>query len=110
MQIVTVNITTDADGAAEAYSDVKVRGQIVGYFLDVGETPNTTDWTITTEDSAQAVEGLTDVAANVAAVEAALTLAAVCFNERIKVVIAQGGDTKDASIRFAVQDEYVVYT
>lgn len=109
MEIISVIVKTDADGAATAYSTNKVKGQIVGYFIDAGDIAATSDWTITTEESAQTIESLTNQNGDVAAVEAALTLAAVCFQERIKVVVAQGGDTKQGTIRFAVNDHYQVF-
>ncbi len=107
MEIVSVLVSTDADGAATAYSAKKIKGQVMGYFLDVGDIAATSDWTITTEESAQTIESLTDQNGDAVAVQDDLTLSAVCFQERIKVVVAQGGDTKQGAIRFAVDDSYL---
>lgn len=110
----TVDLTTAADGSATGYTPV-VSGRIhsVAYVKD-GTTPfdNGVDFTITTEGSLQNVWVDTNINASETvaprqpthdAVGAASLYAAagepvedyiVAAQERIKIVIAQGGNTK----------------
>lgn len=109
-----VDITTDASGDGTGYTGV-VDGliQAIRYVAD-GTSPyaNTADFTVTTEASGQAVLTATNVAASatyqpraalVSVANAALLYAAAgepvtdripVGAERVKIVVAQGGDTK----------------
>jgi hypothetical protein len=109
-----VDITTAADGSATAYTPVvKGRIQSISYVKD-GTTPfdNGVDFTITTEDSLQGVWAELNVNASKTVAPrqathdnagvASLFAAAgdsvedhiVAATERIKIVIAQGGNVK----------------
>lgn len=109
-----VDITTNGSGDGTGYTDV-VDGliQAIRYVKD-GSTPydNGVDFTITTETSGQAVLTATNVAASATyqprAATVDVTNAAALYAaggtavndrlpvgaERIKIVVAQGGDTK----------------
>lgn len=109
-----VDITTDADGNATGYTGV-ADGFIeaIRYAKD-GTSPydNTADFTITTEGSGQAVLTAANVAASATYYPRAATVdvsngaalyaaGGTAVNdrmpvgaERVKIVIAQGGDTK----------------
>ena len=110
-----VDITTDANGDATAYTAEPVNGfiQAIRYVAD-GTSPydNTADFTITTEASAQAVLTATNVAASASyyprAATASVANAAALYagggasvndvipvaGERIKIIVAQGGNVK----------------
>src|SRR5688500_9454025 len=104
---VSVAITTATDGSATAHT-AAVNGKIsaVRYVKD-GTTPfaSTADLTVTTEDTAQAVYAGTNINATTLAypvaaaakngVASTLTEVPLCVdNERIKIIVAQGGNTK----------------
>lgn len=109
MRTVSITVTVDGDGNATAFSAKKVTGQIVGYFIAVGGVGDASDWTVSTEESAQAVNTTSNVTANVVVLETTLTLSAVCYDERIKVVIAQGTAAGQGAIHVLLQDEYTIY-
>jgi hypothetical protein len=110
----TVTVTTDGSGAATAFTDV-VTGRVVSvqYVAD-GSVPyaSTVDFTVTGETTGQAILSATDVAASTTwaprqpthttAGAASLYAAGgtavndhVCLaNERVKIVLAQGGSAK----------------
>lgn len=105
----TVQLTTATGGGATGYTPV-VKGEIAAVrYVKHGTTPfaSTADFTITTEDSAQNVwvdsninasENVYPVVAgNLAGTGAASTLTerpVRAAGERVKIVIAQGGNTK----------------
>lgn len=107
-----IAITTSTGGAATVYSSV-VRGVVsaIKYTKATG-TPlaSTADITVTLEDSGQAVMTFTNINATsvkypraiaTLASGAASTLTEVpvyAVNERVKVVVAQGGNTKTGTI------------
>ena len=112
----TVNITTATDGAATAYSPT-VTGRIgaVIYTKD-GTTPfaSTADITVTAEATGEAIwtgtnvnasvterpvaPATTTTGANSTITETPIWLA----NDRVKIVVAQGGNTKVGSIQIIV--------
>jgi hypothetical protein len=112
----TVNVTTATGGGGVAYTSV-VTGRIasIAYVSD-GTTPfaSTADFTITTEDTAQSIWSESNVTASktVNPVTAAnlesgaassLTEAPIyAAGERIKIAVAQGGDTKSGAFTVVI--------
>lgn len=111
-QIQSVGITTTTGGAATVYTDV-IRGRVAAVkYTKAGSSPlaSTADITVTLEDSGQAVVTLTNINATttvypVAAATvqsgAASTLTEAhiyAVGERLKCVVAQGGNTKVGTI------------
>lgn len=108
----TVTVTTDAAGAATAYTSGLVNGRIFSIKYTKSTFDNGVDFTITTEDTAQNLWVESDVNATATraprqpthdSVGAASLYASggepvegyICAaSERIKIVIAQGGNTK----------------
>lgn len=115
-QIITA--TTDAAGAATAYSGV-INGVIAGIFY-AGGFATTVDFTITGEDTGQAILAASNVAAAAnywpeqgaqSVLGAALTIGGsggvvgvpvVLANERIKFVVAQGGNANVGQFQLAI--------
>lgn len=113
-QKVTVPVTTAADGTATEYSTV-IRGRIFSVQYVKTDFTNGVDFTITLESTGQGLWTESDV--NAAAIRAprqpthdavgaaSLYAAAgeavedyiIAVDERVKIVIAQGGDTKSGS-------------
>lgn len=107
---VTATITTDADGAATVYLGSKLRGRVHAIKYTAGTLDSGTDLVITGETTGVAI--LTDspsgsewfyprAFANAVTTGAAGTAAQEdvhVLNERIKVVVAQGGNTLTGSI------------
>lgn len=111
----TVDITTASDGSATAYTDAVVNGRVLSvHYAKDGTTPfdNGVDFTLTTETTGQNVWVETNVnasatrvprqathsTAGVASLFAAGGTAVEDFvyaaDERVKIVIAQGGNAK----------------
>lgn len=110
----TIAVTTDTGGAATAYSGV-VNGRIVMVRYTKNNFSNGVDFTITTEDTAQNLWVESDVnasdvaypvvAATLAGTGAASTLTEVpvyACNERVKIVIASGGNATSGTFRIVV--------
>lgn len=112
----TVTATTAADGTATAYSGV-CNGSIESVQYAKTDFANGVDFTITTETSEQNVWVDTDVNASEtvypmvatngtdgAALSGAGTLMSriPVANERIKIAIAQGGDTKTGTFYITI--------
>lgn len=119
-----VQVTTASDGSATAYSP-QVAGKLCSVvYVPDGTTPfaNTVDMTITAEATGEALLSRTNVAAGFAAYPRAATSApdgtASLFaaggtavqdklalaQERIKIVLAQGGDTKTGALHFLIDN------
>lgn len=113
----TVDVTTSTGGAATAYTPV-VRGRIaaIKYTKD-GTSPlaSTADFTITTEDTGQNLWVDTNInatevvypviAANLGGTGGASSLTEVpvyAAGERVKIVVAQGGNTKVGEFKVVV--------
>jgi len=118
----TINLTTDASGDATGYTPV-VTGRVISvqYVAD-GSTPfdNTADFTITGEDSGQTIwaesnlttsktvapRQATHSTAGVASLYAAAGTAVqdhvYLASERIKLVVAQGGNVKIGQFRVTI--------
>jgi hypothetical protein len=107
-QKVSVTVTTASDGTATAYTEC-IRGKVIaiGYAKAAsGNFADGVDFTITTEDVGQGLWTDTNVNASEVVYPKQLNdgvdgadLTAIydhvrVFNERVKIVIAQGGDTK----------------
>lgn len=110
----TVSVTTIADGSATAYSEV-VTGQVVNVIYRKTDFDNGVDFTITTEDTLQNLWVDTNVNASETvspmqpthASDGSASLYAAAgepverpiyaVNERIKIVIAQGGNVKSGT-------------
>lgn len=116
----TVSLTTAAGGGVTAYTPV-VTGKVISciytktdfaagvVFLITGEASGQTIWTETAVDASETLNPRQPIHDNAGAAlfyEAANTEAIsdhiVVANERIKVVIASGGDTKTGAITFIV--------
>lgn len=113
-QRLTIPLTTNSSGAVTAYSDV-VTGRVLAIVYAKTDFADGVDFTITGEKHAQAILALTDQnAAGIwyprqqvhGATGTGLTLdgtrllvePVLLVNDRVKVVIAQGGDTKTGTI------------
>lgn len=122
MRRITMSITTAADGSATAYSP-RVSGKLhsVTYTADGSNAyPNTVDMTITAEATGDSLISRTDVSAGFTALPRAATSdaagTAALFaaggtavqdkiglgNDRIKIVLAQGGNAKTGKFTFLV--------
>lgn len=118
-QIYEVDITTSSGGAATAFTPA-VRGQIVNVIYVKTDFDDGVDFTITTEETLQTVwteanvnaaktvspRQATHSTAGVAAVYAAAGTAVngpvYAVNERIKIVIASGGNVKTGTIKVII--------
>lgn len=113
IQRVAISLATAADGSCTAYSPTDVAGLVVGVYLDVGSGGTAlaagTDLTITEEDTAAPILTLTNagaasarylprVATHDATGTATGALDAAPVEGRIKVVVAQGGDTQAGTL------------
>lgn len=104
-QSTEVTVTTIADGSATEYTSV-IRGKIIAVKYEKTDYADTVDFTITTETSLRDVWVDTNITATETVVPKELNdgttgadLTGVydhirVFNERVKIVIAGGGDTK----------------
>jgi hypothetical protein len=115
----TIEVTTDASGDATAYSGRTFNGKLVAIDYAKDDFANGVDFTITSEETGQTLWTQSDVnagatkypltqacstagvAATLDGTRALLVPIALC-NERIKAVIAQGGDTKTGAFSFVV--------
>lgn len=118
-----LSVTTDASGDATAYTTERIRGKLVAvkYTADGSNAyANGVDMTVTEEDTAQSLLVKANVSASFtayprAACHLASSGAALVFlstdtapvtdllrlgGGRIKIALAQGGDTKVGSFRF----------
>jgi hypothetical protein len=114
-----VSLTTNASGAATGYTD-RVTGRVLAVVYTKADFANGVDFTITAEATAEPILTLTDQNASGVfyprlgvhgSTGAALLYAAggtaVCepvavANDRVKVVVAQGGDTKTGTVTVIV--------
>lgn len=116
---VSKSFTTTAGGAATEYTEA-IRGKLIEVIFTDGSTDAGADFTITTEDSGQAILTLTNAgAANGKwrprqkisdATGADISYEATdakdvhepirIANERIKIVVAQGGNAKTGTFAF----------
>lgn len=114
-----VPITTDADGDATVYSP-KVFGRLISIRYVKTDFADGVDFAVTTEDTAQAVWSESDVNASAtryprAATHSTAGVASVYASggtavndkigvsgERIKVVVAAGGDTKAGVLHITI--------
>jgi hypothetical protein len=120
-RIVTVNVTTDASGDATAYSAAGVQGEIINCIYNKTDFADGVDFVVTAEDSGiiiwdednvnasavrsprQATHLNTSGAAALYAAAGSAVLAPILIcNERIKIVIAAGGDTTTGQFKFVV--------
>lgn len=101
MKIVTVSVTTDAAGDVTAYS-TETLGKIVRVFVDIGDLASgAVDFTVTGERTGEAIYTGSNLAADTVA-DATTAAGVYVWAERIKVVVADGGDTKTGTISFAI--------
>lgn len=119
-----VNVTTAADGSATAYTP-RLSGYLVAvHYVPHGSTPydNTVDMTITSEATGQSLVTRTNVSAafvanpRVATADAAGTASLYASggtavqdkmalaNDRVKIVLAQGGNAKVGTFHVIVED------
>lgn len=120
----SVEITTAGDESATDYSaSRKLTGKVVGIKYEFGDLANTVDFTITGETSTSPILAIANVAAadtfwiprvlphqhnDGSAFTDATGDAPRVFNERIKIVTAQGGDTKTGTMTFYLEDDTFV--
>lgn len=114
-----VTVTTASDGTATAYSGRTFRGRIVAIRYSKTDFANGVDFTITTEGSGQTIWTQSDVNASVtkypgttmhttAGADAThngthvIVTPVAVINERIKIQVAQGGDTKTGTFQLVV--------
>lgn len=112
MRTISIPLTTDADGNLTTYSATPVNGQVIGVLFKIGTLASgDVDYTLTTEDSFQTIDARTNLPSSLLVVELSLSgLSAVCFAERLKVVITGGGNKKTGYLKVVLQDEYVLYS
>jgi len=124
LRSVAIEITTAADGSATDYSaSRKLTGKVVGIKYAFGDLAATVDFTITGETSTSPILTIADVAAantfwiprvlphqhnDGSAFTDAATDAPRLFNERIKIVTAQGGNVKTGTLTFYIEDDTFV--
>lgn len=102
MEIVPIRILTNSAGAATVFSPRRVKGIAKQAFLDIGDLADgTVDLTVTGEDSGAVI--LTTVNFSGDTITTAASNAYL-YQERIKIVVAQGGDTKSGELYVAVAD------
>lgn len=122
MRRITLSVTTAADGSATGYSP-RISGKLHSavYVPDGANAyPNTVDMTITAEATGEALVSRTNVSAGFTAYPRAATQAADgtaslfasggtavqdkigLGNDRIKIVLAQGGNAKTGKFIFMV--------
>lgn len=104
-----VTVTTDSSGAATAYSSV-LNGFLYRIkIVDTDMAAGAVDYTITSEDSGDTLLAITNTEdADKYPRQPVDTTAGVAIsdsfekiplnNERVKIVVAQGGDTKSATV------------
>lgn len=104
-QSVSVTVATIADGSGTDYT-INIRGKIIAVKYTKVDYADTVDFTITTETSLRDIWVDTNITATETVVPKELNdgttgadLTGVydhirVFNERVKIVIASGGDTK----------------
>ncbi len=103
MKTVTVSATTDSSGDATVYSP-ETLGKIVRVFVDIGDLASgAVDFVVTGERTGEAIYTGTNLAADTVAAPST-ALGVYVWSERIKVVVAQGGDTKTGTISFMIDD------
>lgn len=120
-QRIAVSVTTIADGSATAYSSEVVTGKLsqIRYvktdfadgstFTITSEATGETLWTETgvnasaTRAPRQATHSTAGAAALYAAGGAAVNDKIALANDRIKIVIANGGDTKTGTFHFVLE-------
>ena len=115
----TIPVTTIADGSATVYSP-RITGRIINVIYNKTDFADTADFTITLEGSGQGLWTEANVTASKTVaprqpthdqIGAASLYAAAgepvedhiyAANDRVKIVIAQGGDTKSGSFDIVV--------
>ena len=117
-QIYSVDLTTAADGTVTAFTPI-VRGEIVNVIYVKTDFATGVDFTITTEDTLQTVwtDLNVDAAKSVVPRQATHTTLGVAgtydgtravlgpvfaLNEKIKIIIGSGGDTKTGVIKVII--------
>lgn len=114
-----VTLTTDASGDATGYTPV-VSGRVLAIHYVKTDFDNTADFTVTAEATGesiwsqsnvtasatkaprQATHGTDGVAALFAAGGAAVNDYIAVANDRVKIVVAQGGDTKTGAFHVVI--------
>lgn len=107
-----ITLTTDGAGACTAYSSA-VTGRVLAVIVTIGALAATADITITSETTGQPILTLTNVAANAVKYPRSLVQDAVgadttlrepvaVVNERVKIVVAQGGATVTGTVTLVI--------
>ena len=112
---IAVTLTTAADGSATIYAGKKVTGRILAIVFAFGDLANTLDLTITGETTGLEVLSYANVPAandtfhprilarkhtDGAIFTDTASEPPFVFNERIKIVAAQGGNVKTGTLTF----------
>lgn len=114
----TATITTAADGSATVYLGSAIRGYVQMFRYEPGTLDNGTDVVITGETTGHAIltqANLGGSALNIyprafahqvtdGAAVAVVTEPIAVYNERIKVVVAQGGNTKTGTLHVFIEE------
>lgn len=115
----SVTVTTESDGTATAYSPQVHNGRVVNVIYAKTDYADTVDFTITSEDTGQTIWTESDVTASktVSPTQATHTTVGVAatydgtravlgpvflVNERLKIVLAAGGDAKTGTFTVIV--------
>jgi len=102
MEIVPIKILTDSAGNATVYSPRRVKGIAKQTFLDIGDlTDGGVDLVVTGEDSGAPIISETNMSGDTLT---AATANAYLYQERIKIVVTDGDDTKSGELYVAVAD------
>jgi hypothetical protein len=102
MEFIRIEAITDASGDATVYSRNEVKGKCVRVWIDLG-TLTTVDFTVTGERTAEAIYSDTGLSGDTL-VDPTTAAGVYVWQERIKVVVANGGATKTGQIWFAIAD------
>jgi len=111
----TVTVTTDAGGDATAYTDTPIFGAVWAITYVKTDYANGVDFTITGETTTQSLWTDTDINAtetvypralenvNTSGAQTTTYTPIVLAGERIKIVVAQGGNAKAGTFRIVVK-------
>lgn len=118
MRKVVIPFTTSAGGAADVLSEVIASGEVVQVWIDTGDTPSTTDYTITESGTAAPIFAKSNVASDVlypirtplydtAGVALDGAYGAPVVADRLRLVVAQGGNAKSGTVIVYVDGELI---
>lgn len=109
----TVSVTTNGSGAATSYSG-RLTGKLLGVYYVKDDFADGVDFTITVENTGQAIWADTNINASegvcprrlvqdTAGADIASTYDSIYLgNDRVKIVVASGGDTKSGTFEILI--------